>query len=144
MAEYYEPMRARLREVAREVELPYNDGDRTYNTRRAQELAAWADAEAAKPLHDPLFRAMFVDGQDISDEQVLLSIVDRAGLDRDAAAEALSTRRFGEQIDTDWSLARQLGISAVPTFVVDGRGVAGAQSYEVLEGLMKAASVARR
>ncbi|MBU4372193.1 MAG: thioredoxin domain-containing protein [Proteobacteria bacterium] len=41
-------------------------------------------------------------------------------------------------------LAYQLGISSVPTFVVDGEAVAGAQPYEVLEQLLLDKGVKRK
>ena len=47
--------------------------------------------------------------------------------------EILKTRAFREAVDSDWDLAGQLGISAIPTFILDDWAVVGAQSCEVLE-----------
>ncbi len=47
-------------------------------------------------------------------------------------------------ISADWDLAGQLGISAVPTFVLDGWAVVGAQPYEVQEKFLLDHGVRRR
>ncbi len=41
-------------------------------------------------------------------------------------------------------MSMQRGISGVPTFAAGGRQVVGAQPYEVLEQLVRAADAARR
>jgi predicted DsbA family dithiol-disulfide isomerase len=47
-------------------------------------------------------------------------------------------------LSTAWELADQLGISSIPTFVVDGKAVVGAQPYEVLEQLLLDKGVKRK
>src|SRR6185369_8791379 len=75
--------------------LPYGERTMTYNSRLAQELGKWADTEAGgEALHDALFRAYFVDARDISQPDVLLDVVEQAGLSRDAAREVLEKRTF--------------------------------------------------
>jgi predicted DsbA family dithiol-disulfide isomerase len=49
----------------------------------------------------------------------------------------LEKRTFKAAVDADWKLARQYGITGVPTFVVGRHGVVGAQPYEVLEQLVR-------
>jgi predicted DsbA family dithiol-disulfide isomerase len=121
--------------------LPYGDRTMTYNSRLAQELGKWADAEVGgEALHDALFRAYFVDARDISQPDVLLDVVEQSGLSRDAAREVLEKRTFSDAVDADWDLARQYGITAVPTFVAGRHGVVGAQPYEALEQLVDRAA----
>ena len=67
-----------------------------------------------------------------------------AGLPGREAAEVLKTRAFREAVDADWELAGQLGISAVPTFVLDGWAEVGAQPYEALEKFLLDHGVKRR
>jgi predicted DsbA family dithiol-disulfide isomerase len=126
-----------MTELMAEERLPYGERTHTYNSRLAQELAAWADTQAdGDTIHDALFRAYFVDGKNLGLKDVLLSIAEEAGLSREAADDALATRQFRETVDADWALSRQYQITGVPTFVADGRGVSGAQPYEVLEQLV--------
>ena len=47
-------------------------------------------------------------------------------------------------VDQHQDLARQFRITGVPTFVAQGRGVVGAQPYEVLERLVVLAGAQRR
>jgi len=47
-------------------------------------------------------------------------------------------------VDADWQRAMQLGVTGVPTFVAQGRGVVGAQPYEILERLVVLAGTQRR
>jgi predicted DsbA family dithiol-disulfide isomerase len=118
--------------------LPYGERTMTYNSRLAQELGKWADTQpGGAALHDALFRAYFVEARDISQPAVLLDIVQQGGLSVDGAREVLEKRTFKDAVDADWKLARQYGITGVPTFVVGRRGVVGAQPYEVLEQLVQ-------
>ena len=118
--------------------LPYGERTMTYNSRLAQELGKWADTQpGGEALHDALFRAYFVEARDISQPAVLLNIVQRIGLSVDGAREVLEKRTFKAAVDADWTLARQYGITGVPTFVVGRQGVVGAQPYEALEQLVR-------
>lgn len=125
--------------------LPYGKRTHTYNSRLAQELAAWAETQpGGEAIHDELFKAYFVNGQNIASHEVLLNAAEQAGLSRENASAVLATRQFREAVDEDWELSRQYGITGVPTFVADGRGVSGCQPYETLEQLVIAAGAARR
>ena len=118
--------------------LPYGERTMTYNSRLAQELGKWADTQpGGEALHDALFRAYFVEARDISQPAVLLDIAHQVGLSVDGAREVLEKRTFKAAVDADWKLARQYGITGVPTFVVGRHGVVGAQPYEVLEQLVR-------
>jgi predicted DsbA family dithiol-disulfide isomerase len=121
--------------------LPYGERTMTYNSRLAQELGKWADTQpGGEAIHDALFRAYFVEAQDISQPAVLLDIAEGAGLSRDAAREVLEQRTFKAAVDEDWALSRQYGITGVPTFVAGRFGVVGAQPYEALEALVRKAA----
>ncbi len=136
---------ARLKKVARELDLPWGERKKTYNSRRAQELGKWAETKGkGDEYHDAVFRAYFVDGKNIAKTDVLMGLVKAVGLPENEAREALQMRAFKESVDSDWELADQLGISSVPTFVVDGEAVVGAQSYEVLEQLLLDKGVKRK
>jgi predicted DsbA family dithiol-disulfide isomerase len=123
--------------------LPYGERTMTYNSRLAQELGKWADTQpGGEAIHDALFRAYFVEARDISQPAVLLDIAGSVGLSADGAREVLEQRTFKAEVDADWALSRQYGITGVPTFVAGRYGVVGAQPYEALEELVR--KVARR
>lgn len=110
-----------------------------WNTRRAQELAAWAEPLVGEAVHDALFHAYQVDGKNISDVEVLAAIAVELGLDAAEARAVLTEGRMKARIDQDWTHARQVGVTSVPTYVVGQKGVVGAQSIEVLERLVASA-----
>ncbi len=122
-----------IKSIADDYGLPYAKRDMTYNSRLAQELAAWADTqEHGEALHDQLYKAYFVANQNIGDVEVLLKLVAAAGLDQAAAREVLHGRLFSHEIDQHWQRAQAMGLSGVPTFVCDELYVVGHQQYEVL------------
>lgn len=125
---------ARLKKVAEELGLPLGERKKTYNSRLAQELGKWAETKGkGDEFHAAVFRAYFVDGKNIAKTNALAGLVKAVGLPEKEAREALQKRTFKEAVDSDWDLAYQMGISSVPTFVLDHEAVVGAQPYEVLE-----------
>ena len=125
--------------------LPYGQRTHTYNSRLAQEVGKWADAEGhGDAFHDAMFRAYFVDARNIADIDTLAQIAESAGLPVEEARAVMAERRFRAAVDADWQRSREFGITGVPTFVADGRGVVGAQPYEILERLVVMAGGAPR
>ncbi len=120
-----------LRRTAEELGLPFAARSKTYNSRLAQELGLWAeDKEKGEVFHKAAFYAYFAQGLNLAEHHVLYDLVDEAGLPRDEAHEVLSRRTYSPKVDKDWDDARSQGITAVPTFVMDGYTLVGAQSYE--------------
>lgn len=117
--------------------LAYNDRDMTYNSRLAQELGSWADTQLnGDEIHNKVYEAYFVDQKNIGDEQVLIDIATNFGFDELKVKEVLQNRTFEKQVDADWSKARNMGVTGVPTFVAGGSGLVGAQPYEALVDLV--------
>ncbi len=131
-------MLQRLKRVADELGLPWGTRNKTYNSRLAQELAKWAEKEGkGDEFHLAVFRAYFVDGKNIGKSEVLSDVAKTVGLAEKDARKILEARTFKEAVDSDWARSRELGITAVPTFVIDRHAVVGAQPYEVLEEFLK-------
>ena len=134
----------RLRPLLEAEGLEYPDdlvGRRAYNTRRAQELALWAEehgtAAQLDALHDRLFRAYQVENLDVYDLDVLARLAGEVGLDGAAARAAIEAGDYAQARERAWRMAMQAGVTGVPTYVVGGRGVVGAQSVEVLQQLLR-------
>ncbi|MNC86846.1 DSBA-like thioredoxin domain protein [compost metagenome] len=70
---------------------------------------------------------------------MLVEIAASVGLPAARAREVIENRTHKAAIDADWEKSRRYGITGVPTFVIGGNGVAGAQPYEVLEELVQQA-----
>ncbi len=135
-------MMKHLKTTAFELGLPLCDRDTTYNSRLAQELGLWAEMEGkGDEFHDIAFKAYFAQGKNISDTDVLLEMVDQVGLNSGDAENVLKNRLFSGHVDLDWSRSREIGITAVPTFIVNTERLVGAQNYHALEQLVMASGV---
>ena len=138
-------MLARLRQVAGELNLPFGDRKMTFNSRLAQELGKWAeDRGRGDAFHHAVFLAYFERGENIARPPVLLRICSAVGLDATAAQAVLDQRSYREAVDRDWQRSRRMGITAVPTFVLNGQRLVGAQPYAALQNMLLAAGVKKR
>jgi predicted DsbA family dithiol-disulfide isomerase len=138
-------MMLRLKKVAEELGLPLGERKKTYNSRLAQELAKWAESKGrGDEFHDAVFRAYFVDGKNIGKKEELVTLATALGLPAAEAQTILESRTFKDAVDSDWARCHQMGITAVPTFMIDKQTVVGAQPYEVLEQFLKANGVKKR
>jgi predicted DsbA family dithiol-disulfide isomerase len=89
-------------------------------------------------MKERLLHAYFSEGELISDHDSLLALGVEVGLPEEEVRELLAGDRFAEEVRDDERTALELGITAVPTFVVDrARGISGAQSPELLLKLLR-------
>lgn len=114
------------------------DHIRPSSTFDAHRLLAWARARGRQTeLKERLFAAYLRDGLCVSDPGLLANLAAEVGLDRDEARLLLPGEDHVEDVRTDEQLASQMGATAVPFFVFDGRlAVSGAQPAEVLREAM--------
>ena len=138
-------MIAHLKQVAVGLGLPFGDRKMTYNSRLAQELGKWAESKGkGHEFHNAMFRAYFVDGQNISKTDVLIEVTESVNLNGQDALTVIQDRTYKEAVDSDWKRSYRSGVTAVPTFVVNRHVLVGAQNYAELEKLMILNNVARR
>ncbi len=134
-------MSRRMQGLMTEEGLPYCDRTMTYNSRLAQELAKWAESNGkGDEIHGAIFGAYFAKGKNIGKRQVLLEIAQDLGLPVAEAEVVLEKRSYQEAVDHDWQRCAQLGITGVPTFVINSSALVGAYPYEDLEKLVRKAS----
>ena len=130
-------MLRRMKAVAAEEGLPFGDRKKTFNSRRAQELAKWAESKGrGDAFHYAVFRAYFADGKNIAKTDNLIELAEALDLSGKEAQEVLKTSAFREAVDQDWMRSRRLRVTAVPTFFCDQQSVVGAQPYAVLVNLV--------
>ena len=138
-------MLAHIQQVARELGLPFGDREMTFNSRLAQELGKWAEQmQKGDAFHDAVFRAYFADGLNIADVDILADIASSVGLYARAARDTIADRTFKEAVDKDWSRAYESGVTAVPTFLMNGQRLVGAQRFKVLADFLQENHVNRR
>ena len=93
----------------------------------------------ASEMEEALFEAQFLKGQNIDDEETLINIAKSIGFSEEEAKNALQSDELAYLVKQDMQLAAQLGINAVPFFVINDKyGISGAQQPELfLEALEK-------
>ena len=138
-------MMEQLIRTARELDLPFGKRKMTYNSRSAQELGKFAEQQQkGDEFHHAAFRAYFADGLNIGLISALAELGASVGLARETTQEVLEKRLFKEAVDQDWSRSYQMGVTAVPTFMMNGMSLVGAQPYEKLVTMMEDQGVSRR
>ena len=91
---------------------------------------------------ESLFRAYFIDAEDVGDLDVLKRIGTESGLDSDRLAELFAERLGTEELIADERASRVRGVNSVPTFFVDQMPVtAGAHRPEILAAFLGQALV---
>ena len=134
-----------LTSVAAELGLPLGKREKTYNSRMAQELGKLAEKQGyGEQFHMAAFRAYFADGLNISLDSTLIDLGISLGLSEVDVRDALEKRTFKKAVDEDWNRSYQKGVTAVPTFMLNGISLVGAQPYEKLVELMDTSGIKRR
>src|SRR5689334_13731370 len=114
------------------------------NTFDAHRLVAWAAAQELQlNMIETLQHAHFALGADLGSHAVLAQLAGSIGLDARAAFAYLATPAGTDAVNADRAEARELGITSVPTYVVDRRFVIqGAQEPAALRSALE--EIARR
>jgi predicted DsbA family dithiol-disulfide isomerase len=134
-----------LEQTAQSLGLPFGERRMSFNSRRAQEAAKWAETHGeADAFHNAVFRAYFVDGRNLHEIETLAAAAEAVGLPHGDLESVLRSKTFKSAVDQDWLRSHQLGISAVPTFRMNGENLVGAQPYEQLERFLTAQGVPQR
>jgi predicted DsbA family dithiol-disulfide isomerase len=109
------------------------------SSRRAHECTEFARAQGKlEPFHAAVLRAYWAEGKDLHDWAVLEAAATGAGLDAAAMRAAVEAGTMKAEVDRRVEAAHQLGINAVPTFLVGERFmIQGAQDYLVFQQAME-------
>ncbi|MGH3939317.1 MAG: DsbA family oxidoreductase [Pseudonocardiaceae bacterium] len=85
-----------------------------------------------------MFRAFFVEQLDIGRPEILMDIAKELGLDGDTFRSALESGRYAATHQRALRRARELEITVVPTFLVDGQRLESMPSAEGCAGCSRA------
>ncbi len=96
------------------------------------------DQGAFWPLQKVLFERMREWGAKRDPRSKFREYADALGIDGKALVECVDAQKYREVVLRSQLRARQLGIDATPTFLVNGRRVAGAMGYDQLAELIEA------
>lgn len=131
----------RVADLAAAEGLPFDVGRLHGNTFDAHRLVHLAGARGhQRAVLDALYRAHFGGGGSIFDTVSLIAIAADAGLDVGTARQVLAGDDLTVDVRADERRAHDLGITAVPCVVADGRlAVSGCQETAVFAGLLATA-----
>lgn len=91
------------------------------NTFDAHRLTKFAHSKGNTAIEPLLFKAYFTDNRVLADHGTLVDIAVEAGLDAQETADMLASDAFADEVRADEQAARQLGVTGVPFFVIDGK-----------------------
>jgi predicted DsbA family dithiol-disulfide isomerase len=95
------------------------------------------DHETWLDFDEAVFAALWHDGRDIGDADVLVDLADDVGVDEADVREALADDERRSALRDQFREAREAKITGVPTFVYDGRAARGAVPPEQLQRLVE-------
>jgi len=138
--EQAEAMNQQMTETARDAGLNYRlDLIKMGNTFNAHRLAKLAEGRGrGTQAAERLFAAYFTEGAALSDPTTLKEIGVGLGLEAEELDALLSSDAFANEVRADEDMAHEAGITAVPTFVIDGKfAIPGAQPVETMIRLLE-------
>jgi predicted DsbA family dithiol-disulfide isomerase len=140
------PMFERVEAVAREEGLAFDLAGqaRVPNTRLAHRVIQLCDGMGrGDEAVEALFAGQFLEQADVTRLDVILDLLARhaPSVDRTRLVVGLGTDGGERAVGADLALARQLGITGVPTFVANGAlGIGGAQDVDTLRAFLDEAA----
>lgn len=138
---------ARIKEVGLEegIEFAFDKITRSPNTLDSHRLILWSRAdELQDEVVERLFKAYFLDGEDLTKSETLVRISDEAGMQSDLVEQLYETDSDLEKTKAHIARAQELGVTGVPCFIIDGRFViAGAEKAETLAAAIRHADETR-
>ena len=92
----------------------------------------------ADAMKERLMRAYFTEGELIADHEALVRMAAEVGISKLETRSVLASKRYADEVRADEAIAQQLGIAAVPTFVVNRKlAMSGANPPDQLLALLR-------
>jgi 2-hydroxychromene-2-carboxylate isomerase len=112
-------VRQDVRRITGKLGIPMNPPPITTDPTKAGAASLLAEQQGLlRPWIVEVMRAEWASGLDIGDEQVLLEVGDKVGLDKSELQAAFTDEARVAQLDQNWEEARELGLIGVPSFQV--------------------------
>ena len=132
-----------MKQTGEKEGINFSYGGEMGNTTDSHRLMEWAletyGAEKQNVLMEECFKLYFEEEKNVADTEVLLTAVDRAGLDRAKAADFLSSGDGDDEVHHKVkALQRQYRVSGVPFFIIDDKiKFSGAQDVDLLVDVLE-------
>ena len=108
-----------------------------YDAQRVALRASEEHPEAFEAFHRGVFDALWEEGGDVGDPDVLADIAEEAGLPEGYVADVLADDDSAAALEDAFGAAAEFGITGVPTFEYDGYAARGAVPPEQLARLVE-------
>jgi predicted DsbA family dithiol-disulfide isomerase len=132
--EQAEGMHTHVTNVAKEIGLDFNfEKSVIANSFNAHRLIQLAKTKGlANEAEEQLFKAHFLEGKNIDDNETLIQIGVSAGLNENDVKDMIASDSFSQEVRQDEMQAQSIGINGVPFFILNNKyAVSGAQSPDV-------------
>ena len=115
------------------IQINFDDIKRTPNTLNAHRLIHWAGLEQKQnSAVDLLFSEYFVNGNDISNENILINIANKIEMNKENIGQSINSDEDLQNINARIQNAGEKGVNGVPFFIINNQyAVQGAQSTEL-------------
>ncbi len=87
--------------------------------------------------HDNLYASQAGENQGAFSKDHLKEFAKALNLDSQKFNECLDSGKYSDLVKNQTALARQLGITSTPAFIINGQIVLGAQPYEVFQQIIE-------
>lgn len=129
--QYFEEVRKNVRRLKDKYDLEMNlDFSLEVDSWKAHKAALFVreneDDETFQAFHEAVFDALWKQGRDIGDPEVLEDLTNQVGMDPGPLLSALENESLEKQLQSRLERARSMGIRAVPLFVYDSHAARGA------------------
>ena len=127
-----------LRGQARDSGLVMRPPSRTPNTLYSLEATEYAQQHGKFiEFHHAAYKALWEDGKDIGQIEVLEGIANSVGLEGEDMSRALESGTHSQTVMAQYREALQYGINGIPTFLVGNLLFTGAHPYPIFKQAME-------
>ena len=127
-SEQWQKILTNLQRVAQEENIPLAEINFITNSKDAlllSEAAKQCGADVFYHLHEKLFYAYFVDGENIGDKNILGKIAAGCGINSKIIESAWTDATYKQRLIDNYSSARRHQIQSVPSFIFGDRVLTG-------------------
>jgi len=138
---YFEQARENVRRLQERYDVEMSlDLSRDVDSWNAQQAALHVkqvcDDETFLAFHDAVFDALWQDGRDVGDPDVLAEIAADVGVDPDEVRDAVDDDQLERELRERFDAARERGVTGIPTFAYGEHAARGAVPPEQLRRLV--------
>ncbi|MFC5969970.1 DsbA family protein [Halomarina salina] len=140
--DYYEQAKQNVRRLAEEYDVEMDldiatDIDSLPAQVVSYHLKDTHDYETWLAFDEAVFAALWTDGRDIGDHDLLVELAADAGVDESEVRSALDDEALRQEVHEQFTEAQRHGVTGVPTFAYDGYAARGAVPPEQLRRLVE-------